>query len=78
MKKWFLISLFFNLLILLALMYASLTWRGHMQSFMKNFMQVHYEQKATMFEVLPVRDSAIIFLGNSITDGANWAESKIH
>ena len=27
-----------------------------------------------MFEVMPVKDSSIIFLGNSITEGANWAE----
>ena len=33
-----------------------------------------YYQRATLFEELPVTSSDIIFLGNSITNGAEWAE----
>ena len=33
-----------------------------------------YYQRATLFEALPVTSSDIIFLGNSITNGAEWAE----
>lgn len=33
-----------------------------------------YYQHATLFEVLPTSKSDIIFLGNSITNGGEWAE----
>lgn len=33
-----------------------------------------YYQRATLFEVLPMSKSDIIFLGNSITNGGEWAE----
>lgn len=33
-----------------------------------------YYQRATLFEALPVTSEDIIFLGNSITNGAEWAE----
>lgn len=33
-----------------------------------------YEQRATLFEELPVTSKDIIFLGNSITNGSEWAE----
>ncbi len=74
MKKWLIVSLIFNLTIIASIVYIALTWRGYVLSFGKNFQQIHYRQKATMFEAMPVRDSAIIFVGNSITDGAHWAE----
>ncbi len=31
-------------------------------------------QKRSLFEVLPIRSNDIVFLGNSITDGCEWAE----
>jgi lysophospholipase L1-like esterase len=34
----------------------------------------YYEQKVTMFRLLPDTKNEIIFLGNSITDIAEWAE----
>ena len=34
----------------------------------------YYEQRASHFEGLPTSKNDIIFLGNSITDGAEWAE----
>lgn len=33
-----------------------------------------YYQRATLFETLPTSKSDIIFLGNSITNGGEWAE----
>lgn len=33
-----------------------------------------YEQRATLFEELPVTSKDIIFLGNSITNGCEWSE----
>jgi len=34
----------------------------------------YYYQRASLFEQLPVDNNDIIFLGNSITDGGEWAE----
>ena len=36
-----------------------------------------YDQRATLFEVLPTSKKDIIFLGNSITNGGEWAELLI-
>ena len=33
-----------------------------------------FDQRATLFEVLPTSKKDIIFLGNSITNGGEWAE----
>lgn len=35
--------------------------------------EYHY-QRRSLFEVLPLHSSDIVFLGNSITDGCEWAE----
>lgn len=33
-----------------------------------------YEQRATLFEELPITSKDIVFLGNSITNGCEWSE----
>ncbi len=40
----------------------------------KSFQTTYYEQRRTLFESLPNTKNEIIFLGNSITDGGEWAE----
>lgn len=39
-----------------------------------NGFSTYYNQKRSLFEQLPDTKHEIIFLGNSITDGAEWAE----
>lgn len=39
-----------------------------------NKYSTFYHQRATLFEKLPVYENDIIFLGNSITNGGEWAE----
>lgn len=39
-----------------------------------NKYSTFYYQRASLFERLPVKSSDIIFLGNSITNGGEWAE----
>lgn len=34
----------------------------------------YYSQRATLFEQLPITSQDILFVGNSITDGCEWAE----
>ena len=39
-----------------------------------SFAQSEYNyQKRSLFEQLPIRGNDIVFLGNSITDGGEWA-----
>lgn len=38
------------------------------------FRSTYYEQRRTLFKNLPNTKKEIIFLGNSITDGSEWAE----
>ena len=39
-----------------------------------SFAQNEYNyQKRSLFEQLPIRGNDIVFLGNSITDGCEWA-----
>ncbi|PIF02195.1 MAG: sialate O-acetylesterase [Draconibacterium sp.] len=38
------------------------------------FQKTYYEQRRTLFESLPNTKREIIFLGNSISDGCEWAE----
>ena len=40
----------------------------------KRTYSTYYYQRASLFEVLPTSSKDIIFLGNSITDGAEWNE----
>lgn len=34
----------------------------------------YWQQRATLFETLPIHKKDIVFIGNSITDGGEWAE----
>ena len=40
----------------------------------ENKYSTFYYQRATLFEELPITSKDIVFLGNSITNGAEWAE----
>lgn len=39
-----------------------------------SLFSTYYQQRVSLFRTLPIRPNAIIFLGNSITDGAEWYE----
>lgn len=38
------------------------------------FADSYYDRKVTLFELLPIEENDIVFLGNSITDGGEWNE----
>lgn len=38
----------------------------------------YYEQRSSLFEKLPINSADIVFIGNSITDGAEWNELFPH
>lgn len=46
----------------------------HSQHLESRYRTTYYEQKATLFRLLPDTKGEIIFLGNSITDIGEWAE----
>lgn len=43
-------------------------------AFAQNTYSRFYYQRVSLFEILPVSEEDIIFLGNSITNGAEWSE----
>ena len=59
---------------LILLVYLSFTWRKQLHRFANKFIHTRHQQLASMFEATPLRANAIIFLGDSITEGANWQE----
>ena len=40
----------------------------------KPAFSTYYYQRKSLFDILPDRPGEIVFLGNSITDGAEWTE----
>ncbi len=44
------------------------------KAYNQEYMNSYYQQKVTLFELLPKSTDDIIFLGNSITDIGEWAE----
>ena len=74
MRKTLIASLIINVIIIIPIVYLSFTWRKHLRKAIDGILFQHHEQKLSMFEAMPVRDSSIIILGNSIIEGANWSE----
>ncbi len=75
MTKLFKVSVAFNVLFVSMVVYAAVFGKKHVRDYVaKNVIEVRKEQKRTMFEVCPATKGAIVFLGNSITEGGNWSE----
>jgi hexosaminidase len=75
MKTIFKISIAFNLLIIAGMQYLAVKGKDHVEQFLaKNILDVRHEQLLSMFRACPDTKGAIIFLGNSITEGGNWEE----
>jgi lysophospholipase L1-like esterase len=60
-----------NILFLLLVLLSCSTYAQIVDS---NYRTSYYEQKVSMFRLLPDTKDEIVFLGNSITDIAEWAE----
>jgi len=75
MNLLYAISLIFNLLIIAWLVYLAFNGRKLIGNFILNHViAVRHEQKVSMFRATPVSKGAIVFVGNSITEGGNWSE----
>ena len=44
------------------------------QVYWKNFVERHIERRVTLFDNLPPCADCLVFVGDSIIEGANWAE----
>jgi lysophospholipase L1-like esterase len=74
-KTVYRISLGINLLIFAGVVYLVFNGKHHAgQLIYKYIIEVRYKQKCSMFAACPVTKGAVIFLGNSITEGGNWSE----
>ena len=75
MKLLYKTSLIFNLLIIAGIVYLALNGKKIIgEIILTNVIEVRHEQRLSMFRATPVSNGAIIFLGNSITEGGNWSE----
>ena len=77
MKNVFYISLLLNLLLLAGAGYAIHRYGGWRNLWAKinsrGVEKTHFHRK-NLFEMLPPKEGSIVFLGNSITAGNEWAE----
>ncbi len=69
-KKWY--KLFY--IILLSSVVNNLFSQIKLPIYPDSLFSTYYEQRFTHFKTLPFTKNDIIFLGNSITDGAEWSE----
>ncbi|MBK7149229.1 MAG: sialate O-acetylesterase [Bacteroidetes bacterium] len=75
MKPLYKVSLALNLLIIAALIYLAFNGKTLVKDFVFNrIIKGRIEQKESMFRAGPITHGAIIFVGNSITEGGNWSE----
>lgn len=75
MNAIYILSLILNLFFLLAILYLGMNGKKHIRAFiLKYVINVRHEQRLSMFRSCPEKKGAIIFLGDSITEGAHWNE----
>jgi lysophospholipase L1-like esterase len=75
MKAFYKISLILNLLFIAVFVYLAINGKQLIRNFFfKYVIEVRHDQKVSMFKATPVSNGAIVFLGNSITEGGNWSE----
>ena len=63
-----------NYILLLLVWMLALHSATAQQSYDSSFKTTYYEQKVSLFRLLPDTKKEIVFLGNSITDIGEWAE----
>lgn len=75
MRRLLFLSLALNALVLLAVVWMVFAGPRLARDLVHELIiDVRHDQKASMFRQTPVRPGAVIFLGNSITEGGNWQE----
>lgn len=72
--KFLTISLVANLILLLVFIVSFYVFQSSFNTQFQTYLKKYHERRKDHFETLPNDKDEIIFLGNSITDGGNWAE----
>ena len=75
MRRLLFLSLTLNALVLIAAVWGVIAGPRLVRNLVHELIiDVRHDQKASMFRETPVRPGAIVFLGNSLTEGGNWQE----
>jgi lysophospholipase L1-like esterase len=75
MKLLYKVSLLLNVVVIAAIVYLAINGENLIRNYIfKNVIEVRHEQKLSMFRATPISTGAIVFVGNSITEGGNWGE----
>jgi lysophospholipase L1-like esterase len=74
MNNLLIISLLINFIIICAVIFATIKGIRFIKSIVTDYKENHYQQKVSMFDEMPFRENSIVFLGDSIVEGANWDE----
>lgn len=64
----------FTLILFLCLLSVSAFSQSVPTNLNDSLFSTYYQQRVSHFKNLPIKKNAVIFLGNSITDGAEWSE----
>ena len=71
LKKW---ALRFSVLLNLLVVIGAIALWMNTSNLLRAFLEQNYERKVSFFASYPVQPGDIVFLGDSITDGGEWAE----
>jgi len=74
MKKLLITSLSINIILICAIIFVAFKGNDYIKTVVKDYVANHYQQKASMFEEMENKSNPIVFLGDSIIEGANWNE----
>ncbi len=74
MKKLLIASLTINIIVICAIIFVAIKGHNYIKTVVKDYVANHYQQKASMFEEMANQNNPIVFLGDSIIEGANWDE----
>ncbi|GAB4399433.1 MAG: SGNH/GDSL hydrolase family protein [Microscillaceae bacterium] len=74
MKKIFWPSLIINVVLLLSLILLFIYYPRRLQNQQKAQLEQYTARRVSVFRNLPMEKGAIVFLGASLIEGANWAE----
>lgn len=74
MKKLLIASLSINIIVVCAVIFVVVKGNNYIQNVVKDYIANHYQQKSSMFEEMENKSKPIVFLGDSIIEGANWDE----
>ena len=74
MKNLLITSLTINFILICIIIFIAIKGKSYIKNIVNEYKANHYQQKASMFEEMENQNNSIVFLGDSIIEGANWNE----